>query len=176
MCPDCAREYADPADRRFHAQPVACHTCGPTLTLSVPGLPVLDGEQALTEARRLITCGAVLAVKGIGGYHLACDATDADTVALLRRRKRRGDKPFALMARDLDQLRALAAAGAVELGPVEEDLLTGLVRPIVLLRRGHIGSRSWKQPLRAAPTSASCCRTPRCTTSCSPLPAPGCWS
>ncbi|MFJ7275796.1 carbamoyltransferase HypF [Kitasatospora sp. NPDC098663] len=136
MCPDCAREYADPADRRFHAQPVACHTCGPTLTLSVPGLPVLDGEQALTEARRLITCGAVLAVKGIGGYHLACDGTDADTVALLRRRKRRGDKPFALMARDLDQLRALAAAGVMELGPVEEELLTGPVRPIVLLRRG----------------------------------------
>ncbi|KJS61440.1 carbamoyltransferase HypF [Streptomyces rubellomurinus] len=136
MCPDCTREYTDPGDRRFHAQPVACHTCGPTLSLSVPGLPVLDGEEALAEARRLIACGAVLAVKSIGGYHLACDATNADTVALLRRRKRRGDKPFALMARDLQQLRALARSGAVRLGPVEEEVLTGKVRPIVLLRRG----------------------------------------
>lgn len=130
MCPDCSREYTDPADRRFHAQPVACHACGPALALTVPGRPGLDGEQALTEARRLLAGGAVLAVKGIGGYHLACDARDAAAVALLRRRKRRGDKPFAVMARDLATIERL-----LPVGPVERELLTGPVKPIVLLRR-----------------------------------------
>ncbi|WP_049652581.1 carbamoyltransferase HypF [Kitasatospora sp. MY 5-36] len=130
LCPDCAREYADPADRRFHAQPVACHACGPRLALTVPGRPDLGGEQALAEARRLLADGAVLAVKGIGGYHLACDARDAAAVALLRRRKRRGRKPFALMARDL-----ATVEGLLPVDPVERELLTGPVRPIVLLRR-----------------------------------------
>ncbi|MEU9040635.1 MULTISPECIES: carbamoyltransferase HypF [unclassified Kitasatospora] len=130
MCADCAREYTDPADRRFHAQPVACHACGPRLALTVPGHADLAGEDALTEARRLLATGTVLAVKGIGGYHLACDARDAGAVALLRRRKRRGDKPFALMARDL-----ATVEGLLPLGPVERELLTGPVRPIVLLRR-----------------------------------------
>ncbi|MFD8784700.1 carbamoyltransferase HypF [Kitasatospora sp. NPDC059599] len=130
MCADCAREYTDPRDRRFHAQPVACHACGPRLALTVPGRTRLAGEAALTGARRLLAAGAVLAVKGIGGYHLACDARDSGAVALLRRRKRRGDKPFALMARDLATVEAL-----LPLGPVERELLTGPVRPIVLLRR-----------------------------------------
>ncbi|MFH8381421.1 carbamoyltransferase HypF [Kitasatospora sp. NPDC018058] len=130
MCADCAREYADPADRRFHAQPVACHACGPRLALTVPGTAGRAGEEALTEARRLLADGAVLAVKGLGGYHLACDARDAGAVALLRRRKRRGDKPFALMARDL-----AAVEGLLPVGPVERELLTGPARPIVLLRR-----------------------------------------
>ncbi|MGW2250015.1 carbamoyltransferase HypF [Kitasatospora sp. NPDC001660] len=129
MCADCAREYADPADRRFHAQPVACHACGPRLALTVPGRAELGGEDALLEARRLLAGGAILAVKGIGGYHLACDARDAEAVALLRRRKRRGDKPFALMARDL-----ATVEGLLPLGPVERELLTGPVRPIVLVR------------------------------------------
>ncbi|MFE5587027.1 carbamoyltransferase HypF [Kitasatospora sp. NPDC056531] len=130
MCADCEREYTDPADRRFHAQPVACHACGPRLALTVPGTAGRAGEEALTEARRLLADGAVLAVKGIGGYHLACDARLAETVALLRRRKRRGDKPFALMARDL-----ATVEGLLPVGPVERELLTGPVRPIVLLRR-----------------------------------------
>ncbi|AUY52621.1 carbamoyltransferase HypF [Streptomyces sp. CB01881] len=130
MCADCAREYTDPADRRFHAQPVACHACGPRLALTVPGRADADGEEALTQARRLLADGAVLAVKGLGGYHLACDARDARAVALLRRRKRRGDKPFALMARHLTTVE-----GLLPVGPVERELLTGAVRPIVLLRR-----------------------------------------
>ncbi|MFD8705002.1 carbamoyltransferase HypF [Kitasatospora sp. NPDC059648] len=130
MCADCAREYTDPADRRFHAQPVACHGCGPRLILTVPGHAARRDEDALDGARRLLADGAVLAVKGIGGYHLACDARDRAAVALLRRRKRRGDKPFALMARDLATVEAL-----MPLGPVERELLTGPVRPIVLLRR-----------------------------------------
>ncbi|MFE2729065.1 carbamoyltransferase HypF [Kitasatospora sp. NPDC059327] len=130
MCPDCEREYTDPADRRFHAQPVCCHACGPRLALVVPGLATLDGETALTEARRLLAGGAILAVKGIGGYHLVCDALNEESVARLRRRKRRGAKPFAVMARNLGEL-----AGLVHPGGVEEELLTGPVRPIVLLRR-----------------------------------------
>ncbi|MFF1874945.1 carbamoyltransferase HypF [Kitasatospora herbaricolor] len=136
MCPDCAREYGDPADRRFHAQPVACHACGPVLTLTVPGEPGLTGAAATAGARRLLASGAILAVKGIGGYHLACDAADPRAVALLRRRKARGDKPFALMARSPAEIEPY-----VRLGPAERDLLTGTARPIVLLRRRPGGPR-----------------------------------
>ncbi|WP_314250298.1 carbamoyltransferase HypF [Streptomyces sp. DSM 40907] len=131
MCPDCAREYGDPADRRFHAQPVACPACGPRLRL-LTGRPPREraGADPVAGARRLLVAGAILAVKGLGGYHLACDATDAGAVAELRRRKARGDKPFALMARDLADVERFA-----HIGPEERALLTGGVRPIVLLRR-----------------------------------------
>lgn len=131
MCPDCAREYADPADRRFHAQPVACPACGPRLRLLAGHPPhEVTGVDPVAEARRLLAAGAILAVKGIGGYHLACDAAHPGAVAELRRRKARGDKPFALMARDPADLEHL-----VHIGPEERALLTGAVRPIVLLRR-----------------------------------------
>lgn len=131
MCPDCAREYADPADRRFHAQPIACHACGPRLAVIVPGDGVrATGPDAVAVARRMLADGAVLAVKGIGGYHLACDAADAAAVARLRRRKARGDKPFALMARSLADIEPHA-----RVGPRERALLTDPARPIVLLRR-----------------------------------------
>ncbi|MFF9912739.1 carbamoyltransferase HypF [Streptomyces sp. NPDC013457] len=139
MCRDCAREYADPADRRFHAQPVACPACGPRLRLVTPGGagsrtgsgPVAEvGSGPVADARRMLAAGAILAVKGLGGYHLACDATNPDAVAELRRRKARGDKPFAMMAADLADIEPL-----VHLGPLERDLLTGSVRPVVLLRR-----------------------------------------
>ncbi|MFF9016951.1 carbamoyltransferase HypF [Streptomyces sp. NPDC014870] len=136
MCPDCAREYADPADRRFHAQPVACPRCGPRLRLvTAPDGPHTasacdtDGDP-VAVARRMLAAGAILAVKGLGGYHLACDATAPDAVAELRRRKARGDKPFAMMAADLSDIEPLA-----HLGPLERELLTGAVRPVVLLRR-----------------------------------------
>ena len=99
MCADCAREYHDPADRRFHAQPVCCPNCGPTLRYRTADGDVADGESALTRARQLLRDGGVLAVKGIGGYHLACDAGNEHAVAELRHRKRRGDKPFAVMVR-----------------------------------------------------------------------------
>ena len=131
MCAACAREYADPADRRFHAQPIACPDCGPTLELVVPGAPRLVGGSALRRARERLAGGAVLAVKGIGGYHLACDAGDERAVAALRRRKRRGDKPFAVMVRDLD-----GARGLCRVGPEEAALLASPRRPIVLLARG----------------------------------------
>ncbi|WP_326660467.1 carbamoyltransferase HypF [Streptomyces canus] len=133
MCADCAREYADPADRRFHAQPVACPACGPRLRL-VPAqearLSNVEGADPVTEARTLLKRGAILAVKGLGGYHLACDATNQGAVALLRRRKARGDKPFAVMARTTDDVRHL-----VRLNPAERSLLEGRARPVVLLRR-----------------------------------------
>jgi hydrogenase maturation protein HypF len=131
MCADCAREYGDPADRRFHAQPVACHACGPRLRL-LPGEDGgdPDGGDPIAAARRLLAEGAILAVKGIGGYHLACDALNPEAVARLRQRKARGGKPFALMARDLAEVEQHA-----HLGPEERELLSGIVRPIVLLRR-----------------------------------------
>ncbi|MEU6218870.1 carbamoyltransferase HypF [Streptomyces sp. NPDC047022] len=147
MCPDCAREYADPADRRFHAQPVACPDCGPRLRLLVRrddpdgrndrddlddgGAPPCPAEaDPVAGARALLASGAVVAVKGLGGYHLACDATDAAAVARLRRRKDRGDKPFAVMAGSLADIEHL-----VTIAPEERDLLTGTTRPVVLLRR-----------------------------------------
>ncbi|MFK0255187.1 carbamoyltransferase HypF [Streptomyces sp. NPDC090445] len=131
LCPDCAREYADPADRRFHAQPVACPACGPRLRL-LTGAPPREtgGADPIAAARRLLAAGAILAVKGLGGYHLACDAANPAAVAELRRRKARGDKPFALMARDLSDIEHL-----VRLDPAERGLLAGPVRPVVLLRR-----------------------------------------
>jgi hydrogenase maturation protein HypF len=132
MCADCAREYADPADRRFHAQPIACPACGPRLTLRTgpddPG-ELRDGE-ALAEARRLLAEGAVVAVKGIGGYHLACDAGDPAAVRTLRKRKNRGGKPFAVLAGSLETVRRLA-----RVGPEERELLLGPRKPVVLLRR-----------------------------------------
>ncbi|MFF1307968.1 carbamoyltransferase HypF [Streptomyces sp. NPDC058307] len=131
MCADCAREYEDPADRRFHAQPVACPACGPRLRLVLDArLRNAEGADPLTDARTLLTRGAILAVKGLGGYHLACDATNQEAVALLRRRKARGDKPFAVMARTADTVRHL-----VRLSPEERSLLEGRARPVVLLRR-----------------------------------------
>ncbi|WP_330261139.1 carbamoyltransferase HypF [Streptomyces sp. NBC_00539] len=131
MCPDCAREYGDPVDRRFHAQPVACPACGPRLRLlaGTPPREVPDTDP-VQAARRLLADGAVLAVKGLGGYHLACDAANETAVATLRSRKARGNKPFALMVRVLADLGDLVATG-----PEERALLTGALRPIVLLRR-----------------------------------------
>ncbi|WP_399431747.1 carbamoyltransferase HypF [Streptomyces sp. WAC05374] len=131
LCPACDREYRDPADRRFHAQPVACPSCGPRLRL-VTAAPHARpaGEDPVGAARALLASGAIVAVKGVGGYHLACDATDARAVGELRRRKARGGKPFALMARDVSDV-----AHLVHVGPAERELLTGRVRPIVLVRR-----------------------------------------
>ncbi|MFV9633293.1 carbamoyltransferase HypF [Mycobacterium neumannii] len=130
MCEACAREYHDPADRRFHAQPVCCPDCGPTLTYRDLAGATMTGESALRRARRLLTDGGILAVKGIGGYHLACDAADERAVAELRARKRRGDKPFAVMAPDL-----ATARGLVEIDAPSARLLAGPQRPIVLMPR-----------------------------------------
>ncbi|HEY8482738.1 MAG TPA: carbamoyltransferase HypF [Spirillospora sp.] len=135
MCDACAAEYEDPSDRRFHAQPVCCPACGPSLSLvpspARPGpLREVRADAPLDGARELLADGAVLAVKGLGGHHLAVRAADGDAVAELRARKRREDKPFAVMVPDLESARALCL-----LGDAEEALLTGPRRPIVLARR-----------------------------------------
>jgi hydrogenase maturation protein HypF len=133
MCDDCAAEYRDPANRRFHAQPVCCPACGPRLTLlDQAGKPVadLDLHGAVEGAGRLLRQGGIVAVKGLGGYHLAADAASEAAVAALRGRKHREDKPFAVMTADL--------AAARRLGQVDEAeaaLLTSPARPIVLLAR-----------------------------------------
>jgi hydrogenase maturation protein HypF len=129
MCADCAREYHDPADRRFHAQPVCCPACGPSLRLLGRDGQAVDGEP-LAAAAGLLLAGRVVAVKGLGGYHLAADADSQEAVAALRARKHREDKPFAVMAADLD-----AAGRLCLVGPAEAALLASPRRPIVLLRR-----------------------------------------
>jgi hydrogenase maturation protein HypF len=130
MCADCAREYADPADRRFHAQPVCCPNCGPTLRFREGDGGLTDADAALPRARQLLRDGGILAVKGIGGYHLACDADNQQAVAELRRRKRRGDKPFAVMVPDLPTACAIA-----DVDDASARLLCGPQRPIVLVPR-----------------------------------------
>jgi hydrogenase maturation protein HypF len=129
MCQDCRREYDDPADRRFHAQPTCCPACGPRLALRDSAGQVLPGEP-LAEATRRLRAGQVLAVKGLGGYHLAADAASEPAVAALRRRKQREERPFAILVSGMSEARALCHVEAVE-----EQLLTDPSRPIVLLRR-----------------------------------------
>ena len=140
MCAACATEYADPADRRFHAQPIACHVCGPQVHLKrsdgrphmVDALTMLDETDA---ALTLIHRGQIVAIKGLGGYQLACDATQAEVVARLRQGKRRERKPFALMARNLDVIRRY-----VQLSDAEAALLQSPAAPIVLLDRLPVSS------------------------------------
>ncbi|WP_373507436.1 carbamoyltransferase HypF, partial [Thiocapsa sp.] len=135
MCLDCAAEYKDPADRRFHAQPNACPVCGPKVWLQDAAGRLLDptalgAEDAIAAASRLLAEGKILAIKGIGGFHLACDATNPDAVAELRRCKRRYAKPLALMARDLDVIR-----GYCRVTGRDAALLSGPAAPILLLDR-----------------------------------------
>ncbi len=131
MCADCAREYDDVEDRRHHAQPIACPRCGPELSFLAPdGRPLARGEDALGAAIRLLASGAIVALRGIGGFQLLCDATDARAVALLRVRKHRPDKPFAVMFRDLDQL-----AASAHVSDEERQVLVSPAAPIVLVIR-----------------------------------------
>ena len=134
LCPDCRAEYENPLDRRFHAQPNACPVCGPRLEL-VPSphqpIPPEWGslpQDAIDAVRALLCTGRVVAIKGLGGFHLACDATDPGAVALLRNRKGRPAKPFAVMMPDLDTV-----ARFCEVGSAAAQALTGRERPIVLL-------------------------------------------
>jgi hydrogenase maturation protein HypF len=128
MCPRCQAEYDDPRDRRFHAQPNACPECGPRLRAAGPDGARLQGDP-LHLAGEALRHGRIVAVKGIGGFHLACDATSGDAVARLRARKRRDEKPFAVMVAGLAAAEALA-----DLFAPEADLLTSVERPIVLVR------------------------------------------
>jgi hydrogenase maturation protein HypF len=132
MCPDCRREYEDPANRRFHAQPNACSVCGPRVRLLDRFGHELHAkpEDPIARAARMLRGRAVVAIKGLGGYHLACDPFDEKAVRTLRGRKARQDKPFALMARDLAQVREIC-----RVTQDEEALLASPARPIVLLER-----------------------------------------
>ena len=132
MCPDCLREYEDPADRRFHAQPNACPACGPRLRLLDKFGHLLHAkpDDPILRTARMLRGRAIVAIKGLGGYHLACDPFDERAVRTLRGRKVRQDKPFALMACDLAQVHEIC-----QVSPGEEALLTSPARPIVLLER-----------------------------------------
>ncbi|MEL6270436.1 MAG: carbamoyltransferase HypF [Chloroflexota bacterium] len=130
MCPACHAEYDDPLNRRFHAQPNACPDCGPQVTF-VHGDDVrCSGENAIQQTITSLENGAMVAIKGLGGFHLACDATNFDAVQRLRERKHRPSKPFALMARDVEQVRQFAVVSGED-----EQLLTSRERPIVLLQK-----------------------------------------
>ncbi|MEV0567743.1 carbamoyltransferase HypF [Dactylosporangium sp. NPDC050588] len=130
MCAGCAAQYADPADRRFHAEPIACPACGPRLAWHGAGdaVAAAHGDDALAAAEHLIRRGGVVALKGLGGYQLVCDATDGTAVARLRERKHRPAKPFAVMVDGVATARRLARVGAAEAA-----LLTSPARPVVLL-------------------------------------------
>jgi hydrogenase maturation protein HypF len=144
MCPPCQAEYDDPANRRFHAQPNACPVCGPALGAPAAQpdehggaggarLPGAGGLALLAEAGARLAAGEILAIKGLGGFHLACDALNREAVEQLRARKRRSDKPFALMARDLAAVEAIC-----EVSEADRAALLGWRRPIVILPRRDV--------------------------------------
>lgn len=131
MCPVCRMEYTNPLDRRFHAQPVACPDCGPHVWLDTgTNQPIIDNDDAITRAREMLIEGKILAIKGLGGFHLACDATNQYAVIELRKRKLRVDKPFALMLPDLKTIEKNCFVD-----DYNRTLLTSRQRPIVVLPR-----------------------------------------
>jgi len=134
LCPDCEREYRDPTNRRFHAQPVACSVCGPQVWLengsNVEGQKLLIGDEAIVQTQQLLVDGKIVAVKGLGGFHLACDATNPAALTELRARKLRVDKPFALMMPDIATIEEHCFVS-----DAERELLISVARPIVLLKR-----------------------------------------
>ena len=137
FCERCRSEYNDPGDRRYHAQPVACEVCGPRLSLlSGGGSPLAEGDEALRECTRALAAGEIVALKGLGGFHIACLPEDAP-VLRLRERKKRPAKPFALMIRD-----DLVAEGLVTLSPYSRQLLNSPRRPIVICPRKHLSGIS----------------------------------
>lgn len=164
MCPECAAEYADPLDRRFHAQPDACFDCGPHITWreaaggmerkSSGAMPAVGDTREASDAIiercvELLAAGGIVAIKGLGGFHLACDAANEQAVTELRRRKRRSNKPLAVMVRDLGGAERLC-----HVDDAERDLLAGSIRPIVLLRRRAVGMGDSFDALALAPSVA----------------------
>ena len=128
LCPECQREYDEPLDRRFHAQPVACPACGPQVWFEADGVRLAEKDEAIQMARKWLRGGKILAIKGLGGFHLACDAGNSQALQTLRERKHRTDKPFALMSNDLDTI-----GKYVELDKSAKSLLLTPQAPIVLL-------------------------------------------
>lgn len=164
MCPECAAEYANPLDRRFHAQPDACFDCGPHITWreAVNGdaygnssaTPAVGTTREASDAIiercvELLADGGIVAIKGLGGFHLSCDAANEQAVAELRRRKRRSNKPLAVMVRSLADTERLC-----HIDDAERDLLAGSIRPIVLLRRRAAGEEDSPDALTLAPSVA----------------------
>ena len=162
MCPECAAEYADPLDRRFHAQPDACFDCGPHITWreanapgdEAPAAPAIGSARETSDAIiercvELLASGGIVAIKGLGGFHLACDAANEQAVVELRRRKRRSNKPLAVMVRSLADAERLC-----HVDDAERDLLAGSIRPIVLLRRRTVGEGASPDALTLAPSVA----------------------
>ncbi len=133
MCGDCAKEYANPDNRRFHAQPTACPACGPKVELLDAKGDMILTRDAIFETAHLLLQGFIVAVKGMGGYQLACSGIDEDAVARLRKIKHRQDKPFALMVKDIQQVRQLC-----QMDVEEEALLTSVMNPIVLLQKKEL--------------------------------------
>lgn len=130
MCEKCAQEYKNPHDRRYHAQPIGCHECGPKLSLFDNNGNVIESENIIEKAVKFITEGRIVAIKGIGGYHLVCDATNDGAVRLLRERKQRPSKPFGVMVKDIYMSKNIAS-----INEKEEELLCSNRRPIVLLKK-----------------------------------------
>ncbi len=128
MCNECLAEYKNPLDRRYHAQPTACPVCGPQVSLVIDHQMIAQGDEAIQISRKMIQDGQILAVKGLGGYHLACDATNYEAVENLRTRKKRSEKPFALMAYSVDTISEYCV-----ISPLVTAQLESKERPIVLL-------------------------------------------
>ena len=162
MCPTCAAEYAAPLDRRFHAQPDACFDCGPHITWrevnasgdEAPTAPIIGSTRKTSDAIidrcvELLASGGIVAIKGLGGFHLACDAANEQAVTELRRRKRRSNKPLAVMVRDIADAERLC-----HVDDAVRDLLTGSIHPIVLLRRRTAGEGDSPDTLTLAPSVA----------------------
>src|ERR1700680_4835388 len=145
----CAHEYQDPGNRRFHAQPVACHVCGPGYYLRLGDDVVQGSQESIRRAAQFLNGGSILAVKGLGGYHLACDASNAEAVSSMRQRKFRKKEPCALMSRDLE-----VAHNLVELSETAELLLTSTARPIVLAPKAREGEGAPEVAPEVAPNNS----------------------
>lgn len=132
MCQSCKYEYKSPSNRRFHAQTVCCNQCGPTYRLVDRNKNIIDVENSIVEAAKLLRQGSILAIKGIGGFHLVCDATNENMIRTLRLRKNRPDKPLAIMVRDLESVIKLC-----DISETEKNILSSDKKPIVLLKKRY---------------------------------------
>lgn len=158
LCSVCDQEYHDPGNRRFHAQPNACSVCGPSLSLHTPKGEIFGSAPPLAETVRLLRNGKVLAIRGLGGFHLAVDGCSEEAVALLRTRKGRPAKPLAIMVRDLESVGRFCHCGELE-----KELLSSPAHPIVLLRKKTVQALQ-ATLLRQSGISALCCPIPPCIT------------
>ncbi|MBW2563008.1 MAG: carbamoyltransferase HypF, partial [Deltaproteobacteria bacterium] len=139
MCKRCQSEYDDPENRRFHAQPNACDVCGPNVTLYDNRRRKIETEYPIKKTAALLKQGFILAIKGLGGYHLAADAENSDAVTLLRKRKHREEKPLAVMSVNLESILRYA-----DIKPEEQALLASIKRPIVILKKKQSGAPDFK--------------------------------